>query len=247
MIYLVLPAFNEEQDLPELLPAIQKNFTAAGYQYQLILVNDGSSDRTKEIVRGFLDKLPLVYLEHEVNKGLGAAMKTGLRKAAEIAEPDDVIVAMDADNSHDSYQFTQMLKKIEDGDEVVIASRFTAGAQEIGLTLKRKLMSRVIGLFLRLFFPIKGVRDYTCGYRAYRAALLQQAFEFYGDDFITTQTFAVQTEIILKLSRLTKKISEVPLILRYDLKAGQSKLKLMRTIKGYLAVICNFMFHTRRK
>jgi dolichol-phosphate mannosyltransferase len=65
--------------------------------------------------------------------------------------------------------------------------------------------------------PIRGVRDYTCGYRAYRGRVLRQAFQRYGDDFINQEGFQCMVDILLKLRKMDVIFGEVPLILRYDL------------------------------
>jgi dolichol-phosphate mannosyltransferase len=74
------------------------------------------------------------------------------------------------------------------------------------------------------------VRDYTCGYRAYRVSLLQRAVEKYGDRIITREGFACTDEILVHLSTLTKRITEIPFVLRYDKKRSRSRLPLFRTI-----------------
>jgi len=92
-------------------------------------------------------------------------------------------------------------------------------------------------LLFRALFPIPGVRDYTCGYRAYRGAILQRAFATYRDQFIEESGFTCMAEILIKLRRLSVRAGEVPLILRYDLKSGTTKMKVTRTITRYWVLI----------
>ena len=90
---------------------------------------------------------------------------------------------------------------------------------------------------LGIVFPIKGIKDYTCGFRAYNCSILKQAFEFYGEDIIESKTFVCMAEILIKLRKLKIKGAEVPLILRYDRKIGASKMQLKKTIVDYLYII----------
>jgi len=232
MIYILLPAYNEEKDLPPLLHRVQIAFE--GIEYHVLLVNDGSKDQTLEVAREWAKHIPLTMLDHGVNKGLGQAMQTGLLHAVNIAAEGDVVVAMDADNTHDPALTKVMVKMIQDGLDVVIASRYVQGGEEIGLTPLRKVLSRGASFLLRLFFPIQGARDYTCGYRAYRIEILRQAFDQYGNGgLIEERGFTCMAELLIKLSLVGAKINEAPLILRYDLKSGKSKMKFMRTIWRY--------------
>ena len=84
--------------------------------------------------------------------------------------------------------------------------------------------------------PIKGVRDYSCGFRAYRAVTLHEAFAAWGDDFITEDGFACMVEIAERLKdRAT--FTEVPFILRYGAKRKGSEIHITDTILAYLRVL----------
>jgi dolichol-phosphate mannosyltransferase len=81
---------------------------------------------------------------------------------------------------------------------------------------------------------VPGVRDYSCGYRAYRADLLRRAFAEMGDQFVNQSGFSCMVDILLKLNWLNAVIAEVPLILHYDYKKGASKMKVGRTVRETL-------------
>jgi dolichol-phosphate mannosyltransferase len=86
-------------------------------------------------------------------------------------------------------------------------------------------------VLFRLFLGLPGVRDYTCGYRAYRSTLIRRAFERYGDDLITRNGFACTDQLLVNIACLGNvRMEEVPFILRYDRKKGASKLNLGVTI-----------------
>jgi dolichol-phosphate mannosyltransferase len=186
--------------------------------------------------------MPVQILDHGVNKGLGQAMLTGLRHAAMLVNDEDVLVSMDADNTHEPLLIGAMLKKIRAVDgvraaDVVIASRYEKGGEEIGLSKIRSILSGGASSLLRIFFPIPGVKDYTCGYRAYRGDMLKRAYQVYGDRLVEERGFTCMAEILIKLRAIGARVAEVPLVLRYDLKSGMSKMKVVRTILRYFVLI----------
>jgi dolichol-phosphate mannosyltransferase len=240
VITVMLPAYNEEKSLPQLL----QRFAAFGQAYhnepyQVIVVNDGSNDATATIATDFATRMPLRLINHDGNKGLGTAMKTGLSAAAQVTGPGDCVVTMDADNTHDPSLIPAMRAELNKGYDIVIASRYQVGGQEVGLSLPRHIFSKGASTLLHLFFPIRGARDYTCGYRMYSGALLQKAVATYGDKLVEEQGFTCMAEILIKLARLDAKVSEVPLVLRYDMKEGASKMKVGRTIRRYFVLIAH--------
>lgn len=239
MYYVMLPAYNEERDIEPLLERLQAALTALQIEYQLLVVNDGSSDQTPEILRRRQSDLPLEVLTHPVNKGLGQAMLTGLQRAAMLVKDDDVVVTMDADNTHDPRLIGAMRDQIDQGADVVIASRYEQGGQEIGLSRHRSILSRGASILLKTFFPMAGVKDYTCGYRAYRGSALRRVVGAYGNQLVTERGFTCMAEILIKMRAAGARVREVPLVLRYDLKGGPSKMKVMRTIMRYFVLIWN--------
>jgi dolichol-phosphate mannosyltransferase len=178
-------------------------------------------------------------INHDGNKGLGVAMRTGLSAAAALSGPADAVVTMDADNTHDPALIPAMRRELKAGNDLVIASRYQQGGQEIGLSASRHVFSKGASLLLRLFFPIKGARDYTCGYRMYSGDLLERAVASYGDRLVEERGFTCMAEILIKMARLGARVSEVPLVLRYDLKAGASKMNVWRTIQRYFVLIAH--------
>lgn len=240
-IWVVLPAFNEERDLPPLLARTADAMADANLPYSVILVDDGSRDRTVEVARAvaheLAGELELVLVEHGVNQGLGASMRDGLMKAAEVADPRDIVVTMDADNSHTPELILRMVRMIREGNDVVIASRYRQGARVRGVPWHRRVLSGLGRVLFTVVFPTPGVRDFTCGYRAYRAELLQQAVARYGRALFDQDGFQVMVDLLLKLRRMDVVFHEVPLILRYDLKEGASKMRIWRTIRNTLALM----------
>jgi len=241
-IWVVLPAFNEEKDLGHLLERTDEAIAEFQLPFEIIIVDDGSTDGTLDVVDAWANRVPIRKVVHEDNLGLGATIRDGLKAACELANPKDVIVTLDADNSHTPELILRMVRLVREGNDVVIASRFRPESRVRGVPLGRRLLSWTAGIVFKILFPIHGVRDYTCGYRAYRAGALQQVT---GDDpnFFDQEGFQVTVDILLKLRRNKDLVfGEAPLILRYDLKSGASKMDIGATLAGTLRLIVRRRF-----
>jgi dolichol-phosphate mannosyltransferase len=240
MIYIILPAYNEEKGLSDLLGEIKKtiNKEVITFAYQVVLINDGSTDHTGEIAYSSAKNLSLRIITHEKNRGLGEALKSGLNYIFPYLKNEDVVITLDADNTHSPGLIPQMVEKInQEGEQLVIASRFCQGGKEVGLHFFRRFLSRGAYWILSFFFLYQGVKDYTSGYRAYSGNLLKQATALYGEKFITEKGFTVMVEILIKLRKLKPKICEIPLSLRYDLKKSKSKIKIVPTVVRYFILL----------
>lgn len=238
MIVVVLPAYNEADALPPLLRRLHG--VSAGHfgsALSVIVVDDGSSDGTAEMARAAVEGLDVRVVAHPVNRGLNEAMRTGLLAALEQAGEDDIVVTMDADDTHAPGLISRMTMLIEEGNDVVVASRYAPGGRVLGVPLGRRILSRGASLLFRVVYPVRGVRDYTCGYRAYRAGLLKAAFDRWGDQFISEPGFSCMVDILLKLSRMDAVVTEAPLVLRYGRKAGKSKMNVRRTMAQTLSLL----------
>ena len=238
----MIPAYNERRALPALLeragavPAID----------QVLVVDDGSSDGTADFAESWGGPPPVTVVRHRQNQGLGAAMRTGLSAVAQgPLRDDDIVVTMDGDNTHDPALIPRMRQAVSDGADVVVASRYCPGGRELGLSWRRRVLSRGASSLLAALRPVRGVRDYSCGYRAYRVGVLRQALATYGEDLITTAGFACMAEILLRVDGIGARCVEVPLELHYERKDGPSKMRVARTIAGYLQLLRAVPAHRR--
>jgi dolichol-phosphate mannosyltransferase len=106
----------------------------------------------------------------------------------------------------------------------------------------RQFMSLIASFMFRLLFPISGVKDYTCGYRAYRAEVIKNAFKEYNGGFIDQDGFQATADILLKLRKMDLNFGEVPLLLRYDYKMSTSKMNLIETIRNTFILVFKKIF-----
>lgn len=238
MIVVLLPAFNEEESLPLLLPKIERFFAEEGAEGGILVCDDGSTDGTAKVLASYRSSVRLEVITHKINRGLGEASRDLFERAAELLKDDDVIIRMDCDDTHDPSFMHLMKKKLDEGHDVVIASRFQEGGGQKGVNAYRAFVSRGANLFMKALFPIPEVREYSCGYRAYRAGIIRRAIKVFGNDFIQLKGlgFTCTLEKLVKLRMLGARFAEVPFVLRYDRKLSASKMISSLTTVGYLAM-----------
>jgi dolichol-phosphate mannosyltransferase len=232
-IVVLLPAFNEEPAIAPLLERIESSLS--GRDYQVVVVDDGSTDRTLDEARRFLDRMPLTIVPRTQNGGLGAALATGIAHVRR-AGHQGVLFTMDSDNTQDPALMPTMLDEIERGADLVVASRFVPGGEAIGVPFYRQVLSGGASVLFGVAIGARGVRDYTCGYRCYRMALIDRLAHRFTP-LIRAHGFAVMTELLAKAAAENARCVEVPLVLRYDMKPGRSKLKLLPTLLEYARVL----------
>ncbi len=239
MIYLVLPAYNEEVSFENLFRKTDEYFrNELNVEYKIVVCDDGSSDRTPEMLVEYAKKLPITVLTHKINRGLGEAMRTLFEWVAENCEDDDVIVRMDCDDTHEPKFIKGLLDKIEEGCDLVIASRFVEGGGAAGLKGYKNVLSQLAQVFMRTLFPIDGLKEYSSGYRAYKVSAIKFAIKTYGNSFIQLKGlgFTCTLEKVVKFKMIGAKFGEAPMVLRYDQKVSESKMVSSITTFGYFTL-----------
>jgi dolichol-phosphate mannosyltransferase len=231
-IIFVLLAYNEERNIERLLRNLSR-LDHNPHDYQVIVVNDGSQDRTREVALGFRHDLKIDVIDHPTNQGVGQGFRTGFAAALNRAAPDDIIVTVEADNTSDLDILRQMLHQVEAGSDVSLASCYAPGGGVLGTTPRRMFMSKAANLMVKWFYGVSEVHTYSSFYRAYRASSLRRAAERYGEELIQEPGFVCMVEVLVKLHRLGLRITEVPMILDGGQRAGVSKMRVVRTILGY--------------
>jgi dolichol-phosphate mannosyltransferase len=246
-VIFVLPAYNEEANMAGLLHSIEQAMVDGQLPWRVIAVNDGSRDRTAEILAEHQSVIPLTVFDHPVNWGLGPTIRDGLRLAADSIDDGDIVITMDSDGTHSPGLVPRMVSLIREGHDVVIASRYRQGARVFGLSAIRTLMSNAASWLFRLALPISGVRDYTCGFRAYRGAALKTIHRLYGEKLVEMAGFHCMADILIKCGNAGLICGEVPMILRYDLKGGESKMPVWKTVGQTLALLLRRRFSSSWK
>lgn len=235
MLWVLLPAYNEEDSLVPLLTKIDEAFARRGRPYRVVVVDDGSTDKTPRILEDLQKRFPLEVLTHPINRGLGETERDGFEYIATNSQPQDLIVRMDCDDTHDPEYLFTMEAKIFEGFDVVNTSRFQPGGGQLGLDARRTFISRCANIFMQQLFRVKNVRDYSCGYRAYRAEIVQDAVQIFGNNLVQLKGlgFTSTLEMMVKLNLMGCRFAEVPFVLRYDLKVSSSKMLTSLTTLGY--------------
>ncbi|MBI1797438.1 MAG: glycosyltransferase family 2 protein [Candidatus Eisenbacteria bacterium] len=240
MIFVIFPAYNEENVIRPTLLALATAMRGRS-DYRAVLVDDGSRDATvAEAERAVAESggaLPLTVLRHEVNRGLGAGLRTGIYWCLDRAGDDDVIVTLDADNTHPPAMIPGMVAALGDRYDLVVASRYRTGAEVHGVPGYRRALSDVGRLVFQALYPIPGVRDYTCCFRAFRVPILRRARAVYGDRLCTALGFEAVMDLLLRLGPLGVRVHEVGFVLNYGDRVGQSKMKVLKTIRSTLGLL----------
>ena len=251
-LFVALPCYNEQDDIASLVRrwlALSEELLTKGYALHVNCIDDKSTDNTNAVIRALeLDNPNTVTLvEHEVNKGLGGALSTAFNLFEQECANGDLLVIMDGDDTHDPVYSLSMLPFIDEGYDCVIASRYCKGSQTQGVSPIRLLMSDGARIFYTLVLRVKGVRDYTCGYRMYTYSLVSNSLRVYGTDLIERKTFACMMEILYKMSLLGARFGEVPFHLRYDRKRGDSKMHVIKTALDSIGTAVSLRWSLRKR
>ena len=215
-VTILAPAYNEEAVIRSFVGTVTDRL---GEGWDLLIVDDGSTDRTAEILAELESTEPfLQVVTHPVNRGLGAALRTGFGAAR-----GEVIITTDADLSQPVDLFEPLVAGCDSAD-AVFASRYVTGGAMVGVAWWRKIISEVANFVLRLAFR-SPVRDLTTGFRAYRADAVRSLP-------LTGTGFEAQLEITVRLLAAGRRIVEIPLVLT-SREAGTSKMRYLRLVPCY--------------
>lgn len=242
-VFVCLPCYNEAENIPQLLQQIHLTLQSLlplqaceqelpkVKDYQILAVDDGSTDCTRELLEENARTYPLTVISHERNKGLAETYRTLLNTLEARANDNDIAVFLDADNTHPPQVIVDLIRAVSASADVAVASRYNGGV-EVGVPLRRRILSKVVNWLIRSLCKVS-IQDCTCGYRAYRLRVLKQLPP------LESKGFEISAEVIIRISSHTPSytIEEVPLTLRYDQKNGPSKIRLGRTIKAYMKLL----------
>jgi len=219
---LLIPAWNEHEVIGDAIFAVEKFFK--GKNFELLIVNDGSSDNTEKIVNSLRKKYKnLRLITHSENMGMGAAISTGFTHAK-----GDVVINMDADLTHPLSKIPVMLSAIKEGYDVVICSRYVPEGGMKDVPAGRQVISIAANSIFRLLFW-SNIHDMTSGYRAYKTSVAKKIN-------LQSKKFEAPLESSVKSLKLGLKIKEIPIMLGLREK-GNSKFNYGSAVRTYIPML----------
>lgn len=236
---MLVPVYNEAPNIPALCGAFRQLRGELGDRYALsfLLVDDGSSDGTAQVARAEAGGLDLEVLAHERNRGPGAAFATGFSHLGARIAPGDWVITMEGDNTSRHELIRQMLERASrEGFDAVFASPYMYGGGFTQTSFVRKLLSSGANLIVKDLLDIQGILTVSSFFRVYRAAALQRLQRAFGPGIVERAGFESMVEMVMKMAMLGITISEVAMLLDSSRRKGKSKMKILRTIRGYLAL-----------
>jgi len=213
---IVIPCYNEEQRLPRTIARIERYLADKGVSYELILVDDGSSDGTRKIMDEAAERNRSVRLEAlPHNRGKGRALAEGVA-AARGAE----ILVTDADLSTPIEELDKLRAELRKGAGVAIGSRALRGSRvEVSQPIYRVLMGKAFNILVQAVL-LPGIWDTQCGFKLFRADVAHDAFAA-----LTTDGFGYDPEVLYRAKKRGVKIAEVPVVWRNSAPTKVSPIK----------------------
>ena len=241
-IVYVVPAYNEEENLPRLLSDLEAHPELVGPQDRVIIVDDGSVDGTAALIEAYDGPLSIELVKMGENQGPGAAFRAGFAAALRDCSDDALVVTLEADTTSDLEALPHMLACTEAGAQLVLAS-VHGGGQMLNVGPFRRLLSRSAGYVVRSALGTDA-STVSSFFRVYRASLLAQASEHYGENLIRERGFACKAELLVKLTALGARIEEVPVDLDGARRIGESKMPVLGTLAGYWRLVVRSRFRS---
>ncbi len=209
MIYVLVPAHNEAPTVGLLLWKVRQLFTSFNREYQLIVVNDGSTDATDEILAPYTRALPLTLLTHRNRQGYARSLEVLVREAVKRTDRPqrDLAVTLQADFSESPDDVLDLIKKLEGGADIVVADR----RKRVGASRAESLARRTLAALASRKLGLTGAHDLVGTMRGYRVGTLQRLVREHGDQpFLGHQGWAADVELLARAARHARTIESVP-------------------------------------
>jgi len=216
VLSIVIPCYNEEARLPRTIEQVEQYLDGKHLSYELILVDDGSSDGTRKVMDAAAERNRSVRLEAlPRNCGKGRALAEGVA----VAKGSEVLVT-DADLSTPIEELPKLQAELDRGAGVAIASRAVKGSRvEISQPFYRVLMGKAFNLLVQAVL-LPGIWDTQCGFKLFRADVAHEAFAE-----LTTDGFGYDPEVLYRAKKRGVKIAEVPVVWRNSAPTKVSPIK----------------------
>ena len=239
-LFILIPVLNEAGNLPRLIEGLRVLCVDLQdkLEVQVLLIDDGSSDDTSALARQTaVDAgVRMTVLRHETNQGPGVAFSTGFCHLATVLQEDDLVITMEGDNTSRLELVRQMLTRLDEGYDVIFASPYAYGGEIVNTSAYRIFLSSIANLFIKELLGIHGLLTVSSFFRLYRAPALGKLQTTYGPGIVERRGFECMVEMTMKMMDLHITISEVPMILDTHARVGKSRMKIMKTIRGYLSL-----------
>jgi len=212
---VIIPAYNEEMRLPKTLEEIDKYLRNQSYDYEILVVNDGSRDKTVEVVTGLTGVIKnLRLIDNKINQGKGAVVRQGMLEAK-----GDYRLFSDADNSTSIDQIEKMWPEFKRNYDIVIGSRDVKGAvlDPPQPWLRHIVLGEGFKLYRKIVIGLWGFEDTQCGFKCFTKAATENIFPR-----CRINRFAFDPEFLIIAKKLGYKIKEIPVYWRND---PESKVK----------------------
>ena len=222
---VIIPAYNEAKRIGATLLAVHEYLSRQAYPYEILVVNDGSSDDTAEVVQGLTDRVAnLQLLDNRENHGKGWVVKQGM-----LAAQGDIRLFMDADNSTTVDQIANFFPYFNEGYDIVVGSRRTVGAEiKVKQNLFRDALGGIFRFIVHVIVPLNVV-DTQCGFKAFTASAAQAIFPKQ-----TIYRWAFDVEILTLARKLKLKVKEAPV---HWINDEQSHVKFSGMVKMFFEVL----------
>jgi dolichol-phosphate mannosyltransferase len=232
----VIPAYNEEANLPRLLVDLEARPGLFPPGSRIIIVDDGSEDGTAPLVTSYAGDLPLELLSLGKNQGPGAAFRAGFAEALARCPENGFVVTLEADTTSDLDALPSMLARAAAGADLVLAAW-----KMQNVSRRRRFLSATAGYVVRHALGVEA-KTVSSFFRVYRAPILRTAMRRYGDNFIRERGFACKAEILANIARLGATIEEVQVELDWSRREGESKMPVARTMVAYWRMLARQSF-----
>lgn len=232
MIYICIPAHDEERTIGVLLWKVRRVMAEFGRDYELLVLNDASTDRTAEVLEGYRKVLPLRVITREDRLGYPAGLELLIEEAVKRAPypKRDVVVTLQADFTESPEYIVPLVKAIEGGADVVAGCNAGRDAAPWPVRATRRAAPIILGKVFRN----APVSDPLSGLRAYRIIVLKKALRDQDGParLLQHEGWAANIELLGVVTPHARRIEEAPVDLRYDLRVRESRFRPMPTLRS---------------